>query len=72
MQKGILISHRASQKQFYLCKTTQLHLLTALLKRAFHITTDIKGLRHPRGYNIPIQDIFNFNLNQPYQLVLQE
>lgn len=72
MDKGILISHKSSLKEFFLSKNTQLHILTALLKRAFHIATDVKALRHPRGYNVPIQDIFNFNLSQPFELVLED
>lgn len=72
MDKGILISHKSTLKEFFLSKNTQLHLLTALLKRAFHITADVKGFKHPRGYHIPIQDIFNFNLTQPFELLLEE
>jgi len=71
MDKGILISHRSSQKEFFLSRTTQLHYLIALFKKAFHISADIKGFRHPRGYNVPIQDLFNFNLNQPFELLIE-
>lgn len=72
MEKGILLTHRSSQKEFFLSKNTQLHLIMALLKRAFHITVDVKGFKHPRGYTIPIQDIFNFNSSQPFELILEE
>lgn len=61
MEKGIYLQHKNSQKEFFLSKNTPLHFLNALIKKAFHLTTDIKSLRHPRGFSIPIQDAFNFN-----------
>lgn len=72
MDKGVLISHRSSQKEFFISKNTQQHFLVALFKKAFHINVDIKGFRHPRGYNIPLQDIFNFSLKEPFELLIEE
>ena len=71
MEKGIHLQYRTSQKEFFLSKNTPHHYITALIKKAFHLTNDIKCLRHPRGYNIPIQDIFNFTINGTFELVLE-
>ena len=46
--------------------------MLALIKRAFHLSSDVKHLKHPRGYTIPIQDTFNFSSGIVFEIVIDE
>ena len=72
MEKGIYLQYKSSQKEFFLSKNTPVHFVSALIKKAFHLSTDIRYLRHPRGYNIPLQDVMNFSISTAFEVVADE
>ena len=72
MDKGIILTHKNSTKEFCLSKSTQTHIVLALIKKVFHLSSDVKSLKHPRGYHIPIQDTFNFNLGTVFEIIVEE
>ena len=72
MDKGIILTYKNSSKEFFISKNTKNHLILALIKRVFHLSSDVKGLKHPKGYQIPIQDAFNFHPGTVFEIIVEE
>lgn len=71
-ERGFLLSYKNSVKEFHISRHTQQHIVCALLKKAFRLPSDVKTLKHPRGYYIHLWDMFNFNVSQPFEIIIEE
>lgn len=58
MDKGVILSHKNTKHEFYISPTAKSHIINVLIRRAFHLNSDVKFFRHPRGYTVSINEIF--------------
>ncbi len=72
MDKGVIITYKNMKREFFISSTTKALVINNLIRKAFHITSDIKYLRHPRGYHIGIGEVFQLTHGRYFEIITDD
>lgn len=70
--RGVILTYKNSKREFFISSTTKPHIINTLIRRAFHLTSDVKSLRHPRGYQISVGEVFQLQNGRYFEIITEQ